>query len=202
MDSGHRPIVSFSLAPILVSRDSGVASLTLNRPDKLNAFNPEMHELLREALEQARDEPPSARCCSPARARLLRRAGPVRAQRQRRAPRRSISRCSLGSQLQPAGAAPARAAEAGRLRGERRRRRRRRQHRARLRHRDRGALGELRAGVLASSAWCPTPAARTSCRASSAARAPWASRCSPSSSARRGGRALGPHLEGGRRRRS
>ena len=44
------------MAPILVSRDAGVLSLTLNRPDKLNAFNPEMHRLLREALEEARDE--------------------------------------------------------------------------------------------------------------------------------------------------
>src|SRR6478609_5862200 len=44
------------MTPILVSRDAGVLSLTLNRPDKLNAFNPEMHKLLREALEQARDE--------------------------------------------------------------------------------------------------------------------------------------------------
>lgn len=44
------------MAPILVSRDSGVVSLTLNRPDKLNAFNPEMHKLLREALEEARDD--------------------------------------------------------------------------------------------------------------------------------------------------
>jgi 2-(1,2-epoxy-1,2-dihydrophenyl)acetyl-CoA isomerase len=44
------------MAPILVSRDAGVLSLTLNRPDKLNAFNPQMHKLLREALEEARDE--------------------------------------------------------------------------------------------------------------------------------------------------
>jgi len=44
------------MAPILVSRDAGVLSLTLNRPDKLNAFTPEMHKQLREALEQARDE--------------------------------------------------------------------------------------------------------------------------------------------------
>jgi 2-(1,2-epoxy-1,2-dihydrophenyl)acetyl-CoA isomerase len=44
------------MASILVSRDAGVLSLTLNRPDKLNAFNPEMHKLLREALEEARDE--------------------------------------------------------------------------------------------------------------------------------------------------
>src|ERR1044071_1062479 len=45
------------MAPILVSRNAGVMYVTLNRPDKLNAFNPEMHELLREALEEARDKP-------------------------------------------------------------------------------------------------------------------------------------------------
>jgi 2-(1,2-epoxy-1,2-dihydrophenyl)acetyl-CoA isomerase len=44
------------MASILVSRDAGVLSVTLNRPDKLNAFNPEMHKLLRDALEQARDD--------------------------------------------------------------------------------------------------------------------------------------------------
>jgi 2-(1,2-epoxy-1,2-dihydrophenyl)acetyl-CoA isomerase len=44
------------MAPILVSREAGILSLTLNRPDKLNAFNPEMHKLLRDALEEARDE--------------------------------------------------------------------------------------------------------------------------------------------------
>jgi 2-(1,2-epoxy-1,2-dihydrophenyl)acetyl-CoA isomerase len=44
------------MASILVSRDAGVLSVTLNRPDKLNAFNPEMHKLLREALERARDD--------------------------------------------------------------------------------------------------------------------------------------------------
>jgi 2-(1,2-epoxy-1,2-dihydrophenyl)acetyl-CoA isomerase len=44
------------MAPILVSQDAGVLSVTLNRPDKLNAFNPEMHTLLRQALEQALDD--------------------------------------------------------------------------------------------------------------------------------------------------
>src|SRR3954468_17103291 len=44
------------MAPILVSREGAILSLTLNRPDRLNAFNPEMHKLLREALEEARDE--------------------------------------------------------------------------------------------------------------------------------------------------
>jgi len=44
------------MASILVSRDAGILTVTLNRPDKLNAFNPEMHQLLRDALEVARDE--------------------------------------------------------------------------------------------------------------------------------------------------
>jgi 2-(1,2-epoxy-1,2-dihydrophenyl)acetyl-CoA isomerase len=44
------------MSSILVSQDAGVLSVTLNRPDKLNAFNPEMHRQLREALERARDE--------------------------------------------------------------------------------------------------------------------------------------------------
>jgi 2-(1,2-epoxy-1,2-dihydrophenyl)acetyl-CoA isomerase len=42
---------------ILVSLDAGVLAVTLNRPDKLNAFNPEMHQRLKAALERARDEP-------------------------------------------------------------------------------------------------------------------------------------------------
>jgi 2-(1,2-epoxy-1,2-dihydrophenyl)acetyl-CoA isomerase len=44
------------MASILISREAGVLSVTLNRPDKLNAFNPEMHALLRGALEQALDD--------------------------------------------------------------------------------------------------------------------------------------------------
>ncbi len=46
------------MASILVSQDAGVLCITLNRPEKLNAFNPEMHERLREALERAADEAP------------------------------------------------------------------------------------------------------------------------------------------------
>ena len=41
---------------ILVSLEEGVLSVTLNRPEKLNAFNPEMHQRLRQALERALDE--------------------------------------------------------------------------------------------------------------------------------------------------
>src|ERR1044072_3254497 len=44
------------MSSILVSHHGGVLSITLNRPDKLNAFNPEMHQLLETALERARDE--------------------------------------------------------------------------------------------------------------------------------------------------
>ena len=39
------------MSSILVALDAGVLSVTLNRPEKLNAFNPEMHKQLREALE-------------------------------------------------------------------------------------------------------------------------------------------------------
>jgi 2-(1,2-epoxy-1,2-dihydrophenyl)acetyl-CoA isomerase len=38
---------------ILVSHHGGVLAITLNRPEKLNALNPEMHRLLREAFERA-----------------------------------------------------------------------------------------------------------------------------------------------------
>jgi len=44
------------MASILVSQDAGVLTLTLNRPEKLNAFNPEMHQLLRGAIERAADD--------------------------------------------------------------------------------------------------------------------------------------------------
>jgi len=44
------------MSSILVSQEAGVLSLTLNRPEKLNAFNPEMHQLLRKALERAAED--------------------------------------------------------------------------------------------------------------------------------------------------
>ena len=44
------------MSSVLVSLEAGVLTLTLNRPEKLNAFNPEMHEALRQALERAADE--------------------------------------------------------------------------------------------------------------------------------------------------
>ena len=42
---------------VLVSLEAGVLELTLNRPEKLNAFNPDMHQALRRGLERAADEP-------------------------------------------------------------------------------------------------------------------------------------------------
>ncbi len=46
-------------APAVLSRTGRVWTITLNRPDKLNAFNPQMHQQLREALERARETLPS-----------------------------------------------------------------------------------------------------------------------------------------------
>lgn len=40
---------------ILNARDGDFATITLNRPDRLNSFNDEMHLALRDALENARD---------------------------------------------------------------------------------------------------------------------------------------------------
>jgi 2-(1,2-epoxy-1,2-dihydrophenyl)acetyl-CoA isomerase len=45
------------MAAVLVSVEAGVETITLNRPDKLNALNPQMHQHLRAALERALDEP-------------------------------------------------------------------------------------------------------------------------------------------------
>ena len=42
---------------VLISRSDGVTRLTLNRPDKLNAFNPAMHAELREGLTAAGNDP-------------------------------------------------------------------------------------------------------------------------------------------------
>jgi len=46
-----------STATIQVSREGGIARLTLNRPDKLNAFTRAMHAELREALTTAGADP-------------------------------------------------------------------------------------------------------------------------------------------------
>jgi 2-(1,2-epoxy-1,2-dihydrophenyl)acetyl-CoA isomerase len=43
------------MAEVEVGRDGDVQTITLNRPDKLNAFTPTVHEELHAALEEARD---------------------------------------------------------------------------------------------------------------------------------------------------
>jgi 2-(1,2-epoxy-1,2-dihydrophenyl)acetyl-CoA isomerase len=45
------------MSSVLVSVDAGVETITLNRPEKLNALNPDMHVQLRAALERATDDP-------------------------------------------------------------------------------------------------------------------------------------------------
>lgn len=42
---------------VLATLESGVLQLTLNRPDKLNSFNEEMHLALRAQIQRAHDEP-------------------------------------------------------------------------------------------------------------------------------------------------
>src|SRR4051812_10063134 len=44
-------------SPLLVERDGGVATFTLNRPDRLNAVTPELVDALRAALAQAERDP-------------------------------------------------------------------------------------------------------------------------------------------------
>src|SRR5688500_4842883 len=44
------------MSSVLTSLEAGILTITLNRPDKLNAFNPEMHQVLRKALERALDD--------------------------------------------------------------------------------------------------------------------------------------------------
>lgn len=44
------------MSPVLVTLEQGVLGVTLNRPEKLNALNPDVHKLLREAFARARDE--------------------------------------------------------------------------------------------------------------------------------------------------
>jgi 2-(1,2-epoxy-1,2-dihydrophenyl)acetyl-CoA isomerase len=49
------------MEPVLVSLDSGVLRITLNRPEKLNAFNPDLHKGLAHAMTRAETEP-AVRC--------------------------------------------------------------------------------------------------------------------------------------------
>lgn len=46
-----------AMSSILISIDSGVGTITLNRPEKLNAFNREMALALQDSLDQCADDP-------------------------------------------------------------------------------------------------------------------------------------------------
>ena len=62
--------MSAAYETVLVERDGHVATITLNRPDKLNALNEELlHELARVVRELAQDHDVCAARSSPARAR-------------------------------------------------------------------------------------------------------------------------------------
>ena len=43
------------MAEVEVSREGAVQTITLNRPEKLNAFTVGVHEALQAALDEARD---------------------------------------------------------------------------------------------------------------------------------------------------
>lgn len=47
---------------ILFAISNGVATLTLNRPDRLNSFNTDMHAELKQALKQVQDPAQGVRC--------------------------------------------------------------------------------------------------------------------------------------------
>ena len=141
-------VLAMSYENILFESDGGIARLTLNRPDRLNSFTDAMHAEVRDALAQVQSD-------ASLRVLLLTGAGRGFCAGQDLADRAVAPGDGAGrprrvdrAQLQAAGARAARAADAGRLRGQRRRRRRGRQHRARLRHRHRREVGELHPGVL------------------------------------------------------
>ena len=48
---------------ILVGRRPGYRSITLNRPQRLNAFSESMHRELKVAIDAAESDTPAARCC-------------------------------------------------------------------------------------------------------------------------------------------
>ena len=123
-------------SPILVEQQAGYRIITLNRPDRLNAFNDAMHHGVARGDRRGRSRRKLPRAHDHRRRpRLLRRAGPQRPAGQ--AGRKTVVLGARRRYLQSAGAQVARAALPGDRRGQRRRRRRRLQHRARLRHRDR-----------------------------------------------------------------
>lgn len=50
------------MTTLLFQIENGVATITLNRPDRLNSFNTEMHTELKDALKQVQDPANKVRC--------------------------------------------------------------------------------------------------------------------------------------------
>ena len=128
-----------AMAEVETTRDGAVLTIALNRPDKLNAFDSATHEAFAGALKEARRSGGARRRPHRRRARVLRRAGPVRAEpgrpRRRRAPARA---------LEPPRPRSARPGEAGARGRQWRRGRRRALARLRLRRTRRCRLGRVR----------------------------------------------------------
>ena len=189
-------------APILCEVADGVASVTLNRPDKLNAFNEAMHQALARALDRIEaDGTVRALLLTGAGRAFCAGPGPRRSGdgRRRRAAR---SRRHARAPLQPADPAP-RAARA--YRWSARSTALRRAPAPTSRSPATSCWPRARRSSSrpsARSASCPIPAAPTSCRASSATRARDGPRAARRGARRRGGGALGADLARGRRRRA
>ena len=49
---------------VILAVDGAVATVTLNRPDKLNSFTAEMHARLRDALDRVADDPAIGPLCT------------------------------------------------------------------------------------------------------------------------------------------
>ena len=69
----RRPTMAFET--ILFGIDRGIARLTLNRPDRLNSFNAQMHAEVRQALDEVHRERRASIGADRCRARVLRRPG-------------------------------------------------------------------------------------------------------------------------------
>ena len=184
--------------PVLVEKRDGYRVITLNRPQRLNAFNEPMQQALVAAVAEAEtDENCRALLLTGTGPRVLLRPGPERADQCRG--RSDRAGRGAGAVLQSAGPQTSRAALPGGLRRQRHRGRRLLQHRARLRHRAGGALGDVPSAVREAghrSRWRRHLAVAAAGRPGAGARAGAAGRAAVGGK----GGAMGPDLEGGRRR--
>ena len=154
---------------LLYEVKDGIATLTLNRPERLNALGDTLRDDLHDAVTRASEDPEvRVMIVTGAGQGLLlgrRREGDERAQGERQRP---AAHGEGRAEARPHRAGAARFAEAGHRGRQRRGRRRRHEPRALLRHAPRLDRREVLAGVRASAVSIPTGAAPTSCRASSA----------------------------------